>query len=68
MWIIVRQFNRPVLCRGTRSRKRISDRDLRMARQEADSCAAVTSGYYDVVLSRRPDDPAYDVDSAIEVK
>lgn len=67
MYVAVKQFNKPLAIFRTRSRKALSDRDVARA-QALTETIEMETGYYDIVLTLRPDDSRYDVDSAIEIK
>lgn len=66
MLVVIRQYNKPLAIFTTRSRKGLSDRDIRNAKERAPVTLEV--GYFDIVLTTRPADSRYDVDSVIEIR
>lgn len=68
MFLVVRQYGRPLVKLRTTATKTITARDLDRAIAAAQASTEVTTGYYDVVLTADPSDPRYDRDSAIQIK
>lgn len=66
--VVIRQYGQVLACRTTRSRKALTDRDLRIAEQDATNYDRVTIGYYDVVLTAHPAQAQKDIDSVIQIK
>ena len=68
MLIVIRQYGRPLWTARTRARATLTDRDKARAVAVVNGgIVKLETGYYDVVLTSRPSDPRYDVDSSIEI-
>jgi hypothetical protein len=68
MFIVIRQHNVPLASFPVRrNTRKLSAHHVARAVQLAELTAKVSTGYYDVVLTPRPDDPRYDLDSTIEI-
>ena len=66
MYVVIRQGGKPFVVLSTRATRRLTERDI--ARVKASHLFGVLEvGYYDIVLTSRPADARYDVDSVIEV-